>query len=119
MLRSPGTIPIRGIVSGVSTPVHAKHSQNLSIAVTTMIIYQAFIEDELEIPKHLARRIHDLHFHPQFEDFQPRTMWSLSNAFRSAFKELVSVPPYRRRPGSRRARAVGPRTWPWYSHEAH
>jgi hypothetical protein len=43
----------------------------------------------------LARRIHDLYFHPQFEDFQPRTMWSLSNAFTSAFKELDPIPQYK------------------------
>ena len=61
--------------------------RQLSTTVAKLIIYQAFIEDELEVPKHLARRIHDLYFHPQFEDFQPRTMWSLSNAFTSAFHD--------------------------------
>ena len=69
--------------------------RQLSTAVAKLIIYQAFIEDELEVPKHLARRIHDLYFHPQFEDFQPRTMWSLSNAFTSAFKELDPIPQYK------------------------
>ena len=68
---------------------------NCPPAVAKLIIYQAFIEDELEVPKHLARRIHDLYFHPQFEDFQPRTMWSLSNAFTSAFKELDPIPQYK------------------------
>ncbi len=28
---------------------------------------------------------------PQHEDFQPRTMWSLSNAFIPAFKELGPI----------------------------
>ena len=60
-----------------------------------MIIYRAFIEDELDAPKHLARRVHELYFAPQHEDFQPRTMWSLSNAFTSAFKELEPIPQFR------------------------
>lgn len=50
--------------------------------------YRAFIEGDLEVPRHLARRVHDLYFNPQHEEFEPRTMWSLSNAFTSALKEL-------------------------------
>jgi hypothetical protein len=34
----------------------------------------------------------DLHFNPKYDYFQPRTMWNLSNAFTSAFKELEPVP---------------------------
>ena len=34
-------------------------------------------------------------FQPAHEEFQPRTMWSLSNAFTSAFKELEPIPQYR------------------------
>src|SRR6516164_2590875 len=34
----------------------------LSIVTAKMIIYQAFIEGKLEVPKHLARRVHDLYF---------------------------------------------------------
>jgi hypothetical protein len=30
-----------------------------------------------------------------YEEFQPRTMWSLSNAFTSAFKELEPIPQYK------------------------
>src|SRR5690242_11693263 len=32
-----------------------------------IVIYRAFVEGELEAPKHLARRVHDLYFNPQFE----------------------------------------------------
>jgi hypothetical protein len=60
-----------------------------------MIIYRAFVEGELEAPRHLDRKVHDLYFDPQYEDFRPRTMWSLSNAFTSAFKELEPIPAYR------------------------
>jgi hypothetical protein len=60
-----------------------------------LLIYQAFIEAELDIPRHLARDVHRLYFEPQIEEFQPRTIWSLSNAFTSAFKTLDSIPQYR------------------------
>jgi hypothetical protein len=52
-----------------------------------MIIYRAFIEGELEVPRHLARDVHRHYFEPE-EAFAPRTMWSLSNAFTSALKTL-------------------------------
>ena len=54
-----------------------------------LVIYRAFVEGELEAPKHLGRRVHDLYFNPQFEEFAPRTLWSMGNAFTSAFKELL------------------------------
>src|SRR5580658_2017453 len=50
-----------------------------------LIIYQAFIEAEIDIPKHLAVSVHKLYFNPEHEEFTPRTLWSLSNAFTSAF----------------------------------
>jgi hypothetical protein len=31
-------------------------------------------------------------FNPRYEEFEPRTMWSLSNAFASALKELEPIP---------------------------
>jgi len=60
-----------------------------------LIIYRAFVEGQLDVPKHLARRVHDLDFNPQIEEFAPRTTWSLSNAFTSAFKELDSIPQFK------------------------
>jgi hypothetical protein len=70
-------------------------AQQLSGEVARLTIYRAFIEGELEVPKHLARRVHDLYFDPQHEEFAPRTMWSLSNAFTSAFKELDPIPQFK------------------------
>ena len=67
----------------------------LTDVTAKMIIYQAFIESELEVPRHLARRVHDLYFDPQYDEFKPRTVWSLSNAFTSAFKELDPIPQFR------------------------
>ena len=67
----------------------------LSDGSTKLLIYQAFIEDAQGFPQHLARRVHDLYFQPIHQEFQPRTMWSLSNAFTSAFKELDPIPQYK------------------------
>jgi hypothetical protein len=60
-----------------------------------LVIYRAFIEGELEAPKSLARVVHSRYFDPQYKEFAPRTMWSLSNAFTSAFKELEAIPQFR------------------------
>ena len=60
-----------------------------------MIIYRAFVEGDLAAPRHLARTVHDLYFNPRYEEFEPRTMWSLSNAFTSALKELEPIPQFK------------------------
>ena len=60
-----------------------------------MVIYEAFVEGKLEAPKHLARTVHDLYFEPKYEEFRSRTIWSLSNAFTSAFKELDPIPQFK------------------------
>jgi hypothetical protein len=57
-----------------------------------LIIYQAFVQSELDAPKHLARQVHDFYFRPTHPEFEPRTLWSLTNAFTSAFKELEPIP---------------------------
>jgi hypothetical protein len=75
--------------------VETWRARQLTNATAKLIIYQAFIEDELDAPKYLARRVHELYFAPVHEDFQLRTMWSLSNAFTSAFKELDPIPQFK------------------------
>jgi hypothetical protein len=67
----------------------------LSTAAAKLTIYRASTEGDLEIPKDLARRVHELYFNPQRAEFNSRTMWSLSNAFTSAFKELDPIPQFR------------------------
>src|SRR5713226_6104557 len=61
-----------------------------------LVICRAFVEGELDDPKHLARRVHDLYFNPQVEEFAPRTTWSLSDAFT---KFLARSAPHVRRVG--------------------
>ena len=67
----------------------------LTYVTAKVVIYEAFIEGKLEAPKHLARTVHDLYLEPKYEEFQSRTIWSLSNAFTSAFKELDPIPQFK------------------------
>ena len=75
--------------------VESWRQSELTDVTAKVVIYQAFIEGELDVPKHLARRVHDLYFEPQYDEFRPRTVWSLSNAFTSAFKELDPIPQFK------------------------
>ena len=70
-------------------------SQQISTVAAKLIIYQAFVESDLDAPKHLARQVHDLYFRPVHPEFEPRALWSLSNAFTSAFKELDPIPQFK------------------------
>lgn len=60
-----------------------------------LIFYSAFIDGKLEAPRTLLPEVHRLYFEPQYPEFSPRTMWSLSNAFTSAFKKLDPVPQFK------------------------
>jgi hypothetical protein len=75
--------------------VEAWQSTELTDVTAKVVIYEAFVEGKLEAPKHLARTVHDLYFEPKYEEFRPRTIWSLSNAFTSAFKELEPIPQFK------------------------
>jgi Domain of unknown function (DUF932) len=81
--------------SPMQQQVEGWRQHQLTDGVAKNIIYDAFIGDQLEAPKHLARRVHELYFNPQYPEFASRTMWSLSNAFTSAFKELDPVPQFK------------------------
>jgi hypothetical protein len=75
--------------------VEAWQRSELTDVTAKVVIYEAFVEGKLEAPKHLARTVHDLYFEPKYEEFRPRTIWSLSNAFTSAFKELDPIPQFK------------------------
>ena len=59
-----------------------------------VILYDAFIERKLPVPRALLAEVARRYFEPEFEAFRPRTLWSLSNAFTSAFKELAPIRQY-------------------------
>jgi hypothetical protein len=75
--------------------VSAWKGSQISDDSARLLIYRAFIEDQLEAPKHLGKEVHSHYFNPQYPDFAPRTKWSLQNAFTSAFKTLDPIPQYK------------------------
>jgi hypothetical protein len=58
------------------------------------IIYDAFVNGD-DFPKHLLKHVGDHYFNPKYPEFEPRTAWSINNAFTSAFKILDPVPQFR------------------------
>lgn len=58
---------------------------------TKEIIYDAFLNSKLGLPRTLLPEIHRHYFEPVIDEFKPRSLWSLSNAFTSSFKELKPV----------------------------
>jgi hypothetical protein len=60
-----------------------------------LILYEAFVEGELDAPRSLLHAVHRLYFEPQYPEFSARTMWSLSNAFTSSFKTLDPIPQFK------------------------
>jgi hypothetical protein len=70
--------------------VQAMRDQVLTEEEVKLIIYCAFLDRNIRgIPRHLMQIVHDLYFKPRHEAFVPRNLWSLSNAFTSAFKRLA------------------------------
>lgn len=64
---------------------------DLPDAQAKAVIYDAFVVGDLDAPKKLATSVHSHYFEPKYEEFEPRTMWSLSNAFTSSFQALEPV----------------------------
>jgi hypothetical protein len=60
-----------------------------------LTIYRAFVEGRLQAPKALMPKVHKNYFDPVHEEFRPKTLWSLSNAFTSSFKQLKPIPQFR------------------------
>jgi len=65
--------------------------QQIADPAAKLIIYRAFVEGELEAPSGLMAVVHCNYFQPYYQEFNPRTLWSLSNAFTSAFKQLGPI----------------------------
>ncbi len=60
-----------------------------------LTIFKAFIEDELDAPKHLGKEVWKNWQEPAYDEFRPRTAYSLNNAFTSAIGQLEPVPRYK------------------------
>src|SRR5205085_8148933 len=59
-----------------------------------LIIYEAFVEGKLAVSPRLMRAVHGNYFEPQYDEFKQATLWSLSNAFTSSFKDLKPFQQY-------------------------
>jgi hypothetical protein len=75
--------------------VRGWQERQLSDAAAKLLIYEAFVEGAMEIPKHLAYPVHQAYFNPPYPDFAPRNMWSLQNSFTQAVKALDPIPRFR------------------------
>jgi hypothetical protein len=102
---SKNLIPVDAISLGVdriqrnfeplTRQVDAWKAKQLTDTQVKAIIYDAFIGDTLDAPKHLAKVVGDHYFNPKYPEFESRTTWSLHNGFTSAFKLLDPVPQFR------------------------
>lgn len=77
--------------ASIERNVGAWQSRALDDSDAKAIIYDAFTGKDLSLPKSLLPAVHRGYFEPEHEEFQDRNLWSLSNAFTSAFKELKPV----------------------------
>jgi hypothetical protein len=75
--------------------VESWRQTQISDAQAKLIFYAAFVDGKLDAPKSLLPDVHRLYFEPEYPEFSQRTMWSLSNAFTSAFKKLDPVPQFK------------------------
>ncbi len=83
---------IHRVFEPLKAQVQAMRELVLTEDEVKLIIYQAFLDRSVRaVPRHLMSMVHDLYFRPQHEAFMPRNLWSLSNAFTSAFKKLTPV----------------------------
>jgi hypothetical protein len=58
--------------------VEAWQKSELTDVAAKVVIYEAFVEGKWEAAKHLAQTGHERYFEPKYEEFKPRTIWSLS-----------------------------------------
>ena len=73
--------------------INFKRQYELNAQEAQSIIYRAFMTERF--PVKLLRAVHQEYFvHPSYEDFKAKTVWSLENAFTTAFKQLKPVQQY-------------------------
>src|SRR5215217_1230480 len=68
---------------------------DVSDSQAKLIIYEAFVEAKLQVAPKLMKSVHQHYFEPQYDEFKAATLWSLSNAFTSSFKELKPFDQYK------------------------
>ena len=77
-------------IGGVEKSIEFKKNYELDEESARNMIYRAFLVDKF--PMSLMRSLHHEFFvAPSYEEFKPRNLWSLENAFTSCFKKLKPV----------------------------
>jgi len=78
------------------TPLQQALEQRRNLQLTDdqarLRIYEAFIAGQFPIK--LMKNVDQEFFVPKYDEFKPKTLWSLENAFTSAFKALKPVPQF-------------------------
>jgi hypothetical protein len=70
-------------------------ANQLSGSQAKLIIYEAFVEGKLQVTPRLLKTVHHHYFEPEYDEFKATTLWSLSNAFTSSFKQLKPFEQYK------------------------
>jgi len=84
----------RGLDS-IAAQIKLMREHGLTDNHARLIIYRAFVERVLKgVPRQIMPAVHANYFEPGHEDFRSRNLWSLSNAFTSAFKALGPLKQY-------------------------
>lgn len=94
-LRDSISIAVDRIYRGfqpMTESIQAMQRSKLTDNDARLMIYQAFIDGGIKgLPRVLMPAVHGNYFEPAHEAFTPRSIWSLSNAFTSAFKNLTPI----------------------------
>lgn len=70
-----------------------RRSVQLNDNQARLLIYEAFLAGKFPIK--LMKPVDREYFNPSYEEFKPKTLWSLENAFTTGFKQLPPIPQYR------------------------
>jgi hypothetical protein len=57
-----------------------------------LMIYRGFLQERF--PIRLMSKVDQEFFTPSYDEFKPHTLWSMENAFTTAFKQLRPIPMY-------------------------
>jgi hypothetical protein len=77
-------------IGGVERSIEFKKNYQLDEESARNMIYRAFLIDKF--PMSLMRSIHNEFFvTPSYDEFKPKNLWSLENAFTNCFKKLKPV----------------------------
>ena len=78
------------------TPLQQEMEHRRTVTLTDdkarLLIYDAFLQGRFPIK--LMKPVDHEYFEPSYEEFKPKTLWSLENSFTTCFKQLKPIPQY-------------------------